>query len=93
MHRRHTTLSTEVYIEDNMLVNGGSGNVGAVEVIEMLTGTTGVVRRNTFLCNVATIVLQSVADTMYFSENYAGEDEQLFFCTEAVASVTASADD
>jgi hypothetical protein len=91
-----TTLSTEIYIEDNLLINGASGNVGAVEVIEMLTGTTGVVRRNTWLCNVATIVLQSVADTMYFSENYGGED--VGAATSSVlrsgaVSVTASADD
>jgi len=91
-----TTLSTEVYIEDNMLINGASGNVGTVEVIEMLTGTTGVVRRNTFLCNVASIVLQSVADTMYFSENYAGEDvgaSTSSVLRSGAASVTASADD
>ena len=91
-----TTASTEVYIEDNMLTNGGSGNVGAVAVISMVANTTGVVRRNTWLCNLATIVLESVADTMFFSENYAGED--VGAATSSVlrsgaVSVTASADD
>jgi|TARA_Y100000310_G_scaffold53827_1_gene49346 hypothetical protein len=91
-----TTLSTEIYIEENMLINGASGNVGALEVIEMLTGTTGVVRRNTWLCNVGSIVLESVADTMYFSENYAGEDVGAAASSvlrSGAASVTASADD
>lgn len=91
-----TTLSTEIYIEDNMLANGASGNVGAVEVVEMLTGTTGVVRRNHSLCNVATIAAHYVADTMAFFENYATEDvgqaAGAVLRTGAV-SVTASADD
>lgn len=91
-----TTLSTEIYIEDNMLENGASGNVGAVEVVEMLTGTTGVIRRNHSLANVATIAAHYVADTMAFFENYATED--VGQATGAVlrtgaASVTASADD
>lgn len=91
-----TTLSTEIYIEENLLFNGGSGNVGAVEVIEMLTGTTGVVRRNTIFCNVATIAAATVADTMAFSENYAGEDMGAAagnILRTAAASVTATADD
>jgi hypothetical protein len=91
-----TTLSTEIYIEDNFLANGASGNLGTVEVVEMLTGTTGVVRRNHSLCNVATIAAHYVADTMAFFENYATEDvgqaAGAVLRTGAV-SVTASADD
>ena len=91
-----TTLSTEVYIEDNFLANGASGNVGAVEVVEMLTGTTGVIRRNHSLCNVATIAAHYVADTMAFFENYATEDVGQAagaVLRTGAASVTASADD
>lgn len=91
-----TTLSTEIYIEDNFLSNGTSGNIGAVEVVEMLTGTTGIIRRNHSLCNVATIAAHYVADTMAFFENYATEDvgqaAGAVLRTGAV-SVTASADD
>lgn len=91
-----TTLSTEIYIEDNFLSNGASGDIGAVEVVEMLTGTTGVVRRNHSLCNVATIAAHYVADTMAFFENYATEDvgaaAGAVLRTGAV-SVSASADD
>ena len=91
-----TTLSTEIYIEDNFLANGASGDVGAVEVVEMLTGTTGVVRRNHSLCNVATIAAHYVADTMAFFENYATEDVGQAagaVLRTGAASVTASADD
>ncbi len=91
-----TTLSTEVLIANNLLMNGGSGGVGTEPVIEMLTGTTGYVWRNLFLCNVASIVAQSVADAMFFSENYAGEDVGAAASTtlrSAAVSVTASADD
>ena len=69
-----TTLSTEVYIGDNILVNGGSANVGAVAVISMVAASTGMVRGNTFFCNVATGVLQIVSTGMFFSDNWHGED-------------------
>jgi len=91
-----TTLSTEIYIEDCFLVNGASGNIGAVEVVEMLTGTTGAIRRTHSMCNVATIAAHYVADTMAFFENYATEDVgQATGATlrTAATSVTASADD
>lgn len=91
-----TTLSTEVYIEDNFLANGASGNIGTVEVVEMLTGTTGVIRRNHSLCNVATIAAHYVADTMAFFENYATEDVGQAagaVLRTGATSVTASADD
>ncbi len=91
-----TTLSTEIYIEDNFLANGASGNIGAVEVVEMLTGTTGVVRRNHSLANTATIAAHYVADTMAFFENYATEDVGQAagaVLRTGATSVTASADD
>jgi len=91
-----TTLSTELMIRNNVLINGGSGNIGTEPVIEMLTGTTGYVIDNHFFCNVATIAAQTVADTMFFSNNFAGEDVGAaagnILRTDA-ASVTASADD
>lgn len=91
-----TTLSTEVYIEENVLINGASGNIGTEPVIEMLTGTTGMVRGNTFFTNVATIAAQTVADTMIFSNNFAGEDVGAAagnILRTAAVSVAASADD
>ena len=90
-----TTASTEVLIENNLLFNGGSAAVTAKPVISMEGNTTGVVRRNTFFCNVATIVLQSVSALQAFSENFAGEDMGALagniLRTDAT-SVTGSAD-
>ena len=40
----------------------------------MITNTTGIVRRNSFFCNVADVAAMSVADAMFFTENYASED-------------------
>lgn len=69
-----TTLSTEIYIEDNVLVNGGSGGVGTVAVLSMVAASTGMFRGNTCFCNVATGVLQLVSTGMFFSDNWQGED-------------------
>lgn len=88
-----TTLSTEIYIEDNLLVNGGGGALGTLEVIEMLTGTTGVVRDNTIFSDVATHVLMTVADTMLFSNNNRSDDTGAASTAALTsASVVASAD-
>ena len=89
-----TTLSTEVYITNNLLLNGGSANIGAQPVIEMLTATTGVVAKNLFICNVATFAAQAVADTMIFSENFRTEDiDSAKTSATTAVSVTVSADD
>ena len=88
-----TTLSTEVYIEDNMLIQGGTGGLNAVAVIVMLTGTTGVVRNNDIVCDVATFALQTVADTMSFIRNQRTDDiGEAKTSVDISASVTVSAD-
>lgn len=66
-----TTASTEILIEGNLLVNGETDNIGTVECIELLTGTTGIIRDNDLMCNVATPDLAIVADTcMLFNNRY-----------------------
>lgn len=88
-----TTLSTEVYIEDNMLIQGGTGGLNAVAVIVMLTGTTGVVRNNDIVCDVATFALQTVADAMSFIRNQRTDDVgEAKTSVDISASVTVSAD-
>lgn len=91
-----TTLSTEVLIKDNILMNGGPGNIGAVACVVMLTGTTGYVVNNHTFCNVATIRAHYTADTMFFSGNRASEDvgdgADSIITGDAV-SVVATADD
>lgn len=78
-----TTLSTEVYIEDNLLINGASGNIGTVAAIILLTGTTGVIRNNHIVCNLSTPDLSVVADTVMmfnnlYSETITGAAEALY---------------
>src|SRR3990167_5368866 len=78
-----TTLSTNLLIEDNVLVNGSADNLGTLEVIELLTGTTAYIRNNLCVCNVATPDLSIVADTAILSgnrfyETISGEEEPLY---------------
>ena len=68
-----TTLSTEVDINGNLLINGSSGNVGAVANIVLLTGTTGVVRNNHLVCNLTTKLGSIAADAVILFENYQNE--------------------
>jgi len=60
-----TTLSTEIYVHDNFLMNGGAGNIGTVACMVLLTGTTGAFWNNKFVTNVTAAVTAAVAaDTM-----------------------------
>lgn len=68
-----TTLSTDILIENNLLINGEAGDIGTVECIELLTGTHGVIRDNHLVCNVATPDLAIVADTCFQFNNYYSE--------------------
>lgn len=68
-----TTLSKEVYIEDNLLINGASGDIGTVAAIILLTGSTGVIRNNHIVCNLATPDLSVVADTVMMFNNLYSE--------------------
>lgn len=84
-----TTLSTNLLIEDNLLVNGLTGGVGTEPGIELLTGTTGIIRRNDIATNLATVAAAIVADTAMMFENYYCET-----VTETGALIgTASAND
>ena len=65
-----TTLSTEVYITNNMLINGSALGINAQPVIEMLTGTSGAIAGNYILSDVATLALTTVANTMVHFDNY-----------------------
>lgn len=88
-----TTLSTEVYIERNLLLQGGTGDLNAVAVIVLLTGTTGVIRDNHIVCDVATFALQTVADTCSFMNNHRTDDIGEAKTSAVIsASVTVSAD-
>jgi len=70
-----TTLSTEVYILDNDLLNGGSANIGSEPVIEMLTGTTGMIARNYIMSDLATQVAATVGDGQVYFENFRSDEK------------------
>ena len=86
-----TTLSTNVDISGNLLENGIGGDLNAQPGIELLTGTTGTIRDNYIVCNLATKAASVVADTCLLFENYYNED----ISGAATGGIigTASADD
>lgn len=69
-----TTLSTNLLIQGNLLVQGIGGNIGTEPAIELLTGTTGVIADNYIVCNLATKLAAIVGDTVFLFENYYNED-------------------
>lgn len=69
-----TTLSTNILIKGNLLVNGVGGDLNAQPGIELLTGTTGIIADNYIVCNLATKAASIVADTCLLFENYYNED-------------------
>jgi hypothetical protein len=88
-----TTLSTNVLIENNLLLQGTTGGLNAVAVIVLLTGTTGIIRNNDIVCDVATFALQTVADTCSFLGNQRTDDiSEAKTSNDTSASVTVSTD-
>jgi hypothetical protein len=85
-----TTLSTKLLIESNLLINGDTGNINAQPAIELVTGSTGIIRDNDIMCNLADMIDSVVGDTMILYRNYYNEDVNPG--TGAVMG-TASADD
>lgn len=65
-----STLSTNIRIGRNLLVQGIGGNIGTEPAIELLTGTTGIIHDNYIVCNVANPAASVVADTCFLFENY-----------------------
>ena len=68
-----TAASTDLLIEDNLLINGEAGDIGTVECIELLTGSNGVIRNNDLVCNVASPDLSIVADSCFLFNNLYSE--------------------
>jgi hypothetical protein len=69
-----TTLSTNILIRNNLLVQGIGGNIGTEPGIELLTGTTGIIEYNRIVCNLTTKAASIVADQCFLFENYYNED-------------------
>lgn len=64
-----TTLSTNLLIEKNLFYQGATE-----PAIELLTGTTGIIRDNDIKTNLATMAASVVADACYLFRNYYNED-------------------
>lgn len=86
-----TTLSTNLDIGYNLILNGEGGNINTEPGIELLTGSTGIIYNNYIVCNLATKAASIVADTCLLFENYYNEDVS----SAATGGIigTASADD
>lgn len=69
-----TTLSTNLLIQRNLLVQGIGGNIGTEPAVELLTGTTGIIADNYIVCNLSTMVASIVADTCFLFQNFYNED-------------------
>lgn len=69
-----TTKSTKLDICGNLLVNGDAGNIGTEPGIELLTASTGIIRDNYIVCNLATKAASIVADACMLFQNYYNED-------------------
>lgn len=69
-----TTLSTKLDIDSNLLINGNSGGIGTEPAIELVTGSTGTIRNNYIVANLATLAAAIVADTCMLFQNYYNED-------------------
>jgi hypothetical protein len=68
------TLSSDIFISDNLLTNGDSNNLNSEPVIQMLTNSTGAITHNYCHCDVATHLLMMVADSMLNAENWTCDD-------------------
>jgi hypothetical protein len=69
-----TTLSTKLLIEDNLLINGAIDALNTEPAIELVTASSGVVRRNDIACNLATMLASVAADGVVLFQNFYNED-------------------
>ena len=72
-----TTASTKLDINGNLLINGAAKALGTEPVIELVANTTGIVRDNYCVCNLATKLASIAADSVLLFENYYNEDVTL----------------
>ena len=73
-----TTASTDLYLLNNMIVNGamlGDGGLNAQPAIELLDDTAGVCNGNSFAADVDTGLLIRVADDMCFIQNWIADSD------------------
>ena len=70
-----TALSTNLDIDNNLLENGIGGNINGQPVIDLVgIASTGTIRDNYIVCDVATKTASIVASACLLFENYYNED-------------------
>ena len=70
-----TALSTNLDIDSNLLENGIGGNINGQPVIDLVgIASTGTIRDNYIVCDVATKAASIVASACLLFENYYNED-------------------
>lgn len=65
-----TTLSTKLLIKGNLLVNGGSNDLGSEPAIELVTLSTGIICDNYIVSDLATLAASIVADKCGKFQNF-----------------------
>lgn len=76
--QNETTAANNILIKDNLLFNGiigGEAGLNAVECIELVATTTGMIVNNSLFCNVVTPDLAIVGADMFLSGNTYSESE------------------
>ncbi len=69
-----TTASTKLLIEKNLLLNGDTGGIGTEPAIELVAASTGIIRDNDIMCNLATMLASVVGGNCMLYRNYYNED-------------------
>ena len=89
-----TTASTNVHILDNILLNGRSDDINAVEVLDCGALTTsGVVARNYILADLATQAAATVGTDLVYYENFRSDEKGAGITGHtSAASIVISAD-
>ncbi len=88
-----TNASTEIYIEDNTLFQGGSGDINAVAAIVLVNASTGVTARNVIITDLATSAASMTGSGRISSFNQHSDEAGVAVTTSNTsASITISAD-
>lgn len=89
-----TTKSDNLLIDSNIIINGDPlGGLNTEPCIELLTGTSGIIKDNYCACDVATFILMIIGDECIYMGNMLTDDtSSAGVAAQTSASMTVSAD-
>jgi len=88
-----TNPSLEIYIEDNTLIQGGSGTINAIAAIVLADGTTGVTARNVIVVDLSTQAASMTGNGRISSFNQHSDEAGVGITTSNTsATIVISAD-